>query len=98
MLHDRFGKLMLVLIAALLAANLFRSNGKAEFILPLESTAQAQSSPIASNKVTPKVLAVKSVQGFSVADLKDVVSLGDGKSFVVSNPKGFMVYTVEPQQ
>ncbi|MGI8905431.1 MAG: hypothetical protein ACR2IE_02945 [Candidatus Sumerlaeaceae bacterium] len=95
MLQDRFGKLMLVLIAALLAANLFRSPGSAELIFPLESSAHAQTT--LSTTTTQRRLIVKSLQGFSVADLKDVVAVGDGKSFVVSNPKGFMVYTVETQ-
>jgi hypothetical protein len=93
MLQDRFIKIMLVTIAALLAANLFHG-GKAELVLPLESSAVAQS---AANPSTPRRLTVKAVQGFTVADLKDVVAVGDGKSFVVSNTKGFMVYTVEPQ-
>jgi hypothetical protein len=98
MQKDRFGKTMLVVIAALLAANLFRS--KAELVLPLESSAQAQnvvSSNPGNSASPPKKLLVRNIQGFSVADVKEVVSLGDGKTFVVSNPNGFMVYTLEPQ-
>jgi hypothetical protein len=96
MLQDRFGKIMLVLIAALLAANLLRS-GKSELVLPIESTAQAQNI-VSSNTPVPQKVAVKTLQGFTVADLKDVVSLGDGRTFIVSNTKGFMVYTVVPAQ
>ena len=96
MLQDRFTKVVLVLIAALLAANLFRSGGKADFVFPLESSAHAQST--IANTTSLRKLVVKSLQGFSVTDLKEVVAIGDGKSFVVSNPNGFMVYTVEVQQ
>lgn len=97
MLNDRFGKLMLMLIAVLLAANLFRGGSKAELVLPIESSANAQST-VTSNQTPARKLVVKVVQGFSVSELKSVVPVGDGKSFVVSNDKGFMVYTVEPQQ
>lgn len=91
MLQDRFVKVMLVVIAFLLAANLMRQNNHAtpmasSIMLPLESSAQAQTGSPAS---------VRTVQGFNVADLQSIISLGDGKTFVVSNPKGFMVYTVE---
>jgi hypothetical protein len=95
MLQDRFIKIMLVTIAALLAANLFHSGGKAEFVLPLESSAHAAAT-VQANQVAPTRMTVKAMQGFTVADLKDVVSVGDGKTFVVSNTKGFMVYSVEP--
>jgi hypothetical protein len=38
---------------------------------------------------------VKAVRGYKVAGLKDVAVLGDGKSFVVTNTTGFMVYQLD---
>lgn len=95
MLQDRFVKLMLVAIALLLAANLFRTR-ESGGALSLVSTAHAQNMGNA-NPPAPvaKRYEMKRVDGLAVEDLKEVVSLGDGKTFVVSNSKGFMVYTVE---
>ncbi len=102
-MQDRFTKFMLVVIAALLAANLLNSNSSdagssAEIALPnILSSAQAQS----NNRRTeekPITYKVNRLEGFAVEDLQDVVSVGDGRSFVVSNTKGFMVYQVSPSR
>ncbi len=91
MLQDRFVKIMLVMIAVLLAANLLRPADRP--FAPLESSAQAQSpSTIASSNGINRVTAIG---GFRVSDLKEVVAVGDGKSFVVTNPSGFQVYRVD---
>jgi len=97
-IQDRFVKVMLVVIAALLVFNLFRpQTAQTTLELPsLVSSAQAQTSQ--NTDSTPTTYKVRSLNGFSVADLKDVVAVGDGKSFVVSNPKGFVVYQVAPSR
>ena len=96
-MQDRFVKVMLVIVAALLAVNLFRTqDAQVNLQLPsLIGSAQAQSTRITTaTDTTPTTYQVRSIEGFPVENLKDVVSLGDGKSFVVSNTKGFMVYQV----
>jgi len=96
MLKDRFTKFMLVAIALLLAGNMFRPGGSAP-LLDVVPSAQAQTmlNPRDSESAPARRYEVKDVKGFAVEGLKEVVSLGDGKTFVVSNSKGFMVYTVE---
>lgn len=79
MLQDRFVKIMLVVIAGLLAMNLVKPSASL-----VATPAMAQGSNVD----------VVSVKGYNVVGLKDVVSLGDGKSFVVSAPDKFMVYQV----
>lgn len=88
MLQDRFVKIMLVVIAVLLGANLLKPNGAL-----LSSQAQAQVMKGVGEQA--KRYDVKAVRGYEVKSLQDVVALGDGKSFVVSNPNGFMVYTYD---
>ena len=96
MSNSRFVRGMISVIAILLAANLvvmLATNGKRG--VEVESVSQAQSLRSTPRPTETVISKVRSVQGFSVDDLKEVISLGDGKTFVVSNPKGFMVYTVE---
>jgi hypothetical protein len=83
MLQDRFVKLMLVVIAVLLAVNLVKP-GTSLFTVPVNAQT---SDPARRYDVAP-------VKGFQVAGLKDVVAVGDGRSFVVSKPDGFMVYQI----
>ncbi|MCX7018034.1 MAG: hypothetical protein WCK47_06710 [bacterium] len=89
MLQDRFVKIMLGVIAALLALNLMRPDSG--FIA---SPAQAQMVRIIQDN-TPRT-DVKPIKGYQVVGLKDVVAVGDGKSFVVSAADKFMVYQVIP--
>jgi hypothetical protein len=105
MLNDRFVKIMLVAIACLLAGNLVAVFTGYGLTPSLAQNANAQSSiaPSQNNRnqnefsrTTPRNYRVKTLDGFAVADLKDVVAVGDGKSFVVSNTKGFMVYQLDP--
>jgi hypothetical protein len=96
MSNSRFMRGGMAIIAILLLANLavmIATGGNRG--IELANVANAQSR---SRVEEPRVSSVRSVQGFQVDDLKEVVSLGDGKTFVVSNPKGFMVYTVEKSQ
>ena len=88
MLQDRFAKIMLVVIAVLLALNLVKPT------LSFFSTpAQAQVTRGVGSQA--KRFDVRAVRGYEVKSLQDVVVMGDGKSFVVSNPNGFMVYTYD---
>ncbi|MCX7717067.1 MAG: hypothetical protein N2111_01520 [Candidatus Sumerlaeaceae bacterium] len=89
MRQDRFVRVMLVVIAILLAMNLV-SHGTSF----LASPAQAQ---ITRVNPGPRV-DVKAIKGYEVAGLTNIVALGDGKSFVVSAPGKFMVYQVETTQ
>lgn len=91
MLQDRFVKAMLVVIAAMLAANLLRPSDQP--FVTLESSAQGQApGTVASSNGVNRVTAIG---GFRVSDLKEVIAVGDGKSFVVTNPSGFQVYRVD---
>ena len=85
MLRDRFVRIMLVVIAALLGLHLVKPG-----VNPIESVAGAQVT--VGTGTVAKQFDVKPVRGFQVTQLKDIVALGDGKSFVVSSPTGFMVY------
>ena len=92
MLQDRFVKITLVVIAALLAANLLRPSERSPILL--ESTAQAQDArPMSGPPGMP--VSVTPIGGFRVSDVKDIIPVGDGKSFVVANPHGFNVYRVD---
>ena len=94
--QDRFVKTMLVVIAALLALNLFKSSNGIE-----TANAFAQSNPAmptaAAALLDTKIQAtdVKPVKGYAVSNIKDVVAVGDGKTFVVAAPDKFMVYRVD---
>lgn len=92
MKQDRFVRVMLVVIAALLAANLFKSGGSMN-ALDIASRGTAQ--VVKGVGDTARTFDVKPVRGYKVAQLKDVVVLGDQKSFVVSNNDGFMVYSLD---
>jgi hypothetical protein len=85
---DGFLRIMLVVIAVLLALNLFKSSG-----FGLESTAQAQIQKKIGDAV--RVFDVKPVRGYEVKELQDIVALGDGKSFVVRTGDKFMVYQLD---
>jgi hypothetical protein len=87
MLQDRFVKIMLVVIAALLALNLLRPGTS---VVTTPATAQI----INTTPPALPMLDIKPVRGYQVAGLKDVVAVGDGRSFVVSRSDGFMVYQV----
>ncbi len=89
MKQDKYTRTMLAVIAVLLALNLAVTAGSR--ITPLfESSAQAQVNKGIGDR--SRTYDVKPVRGFEITGLKEVISLGDGKSFVVSNEKGFMVY------
>ena len=90
-MQDRFTKLLLVLVAGLLVANLLQSQSSSSLV----GSAQAQDATVIPPPTSYKV---RSLEGFTVEDLKDVVAVGDGRSFVVSNSKGFMVYQVLPSR
>ncbi len=95
-MQDRFVKIMLVVVACLLAANLLKpdAGGQAVVLPSILPTAHAQ-----DNVPAPaQNYQVKSIKGFSVEDLRDIVAVGDGRSFVVSNSAGFMVYQVVPSR
>ncbi len=91
-MQDRFVKIMLVVVAVLLAGNLLQSLFSSA-TPSLISSAQAQSRNNSSNTERYEI---KSLKGFTVKDLKSIVSVGDGRSFVASNSDGFMVYQVVP--
>lgn len=98
-MQDRYIKLMLTLVAGLLAANLLHSLSKSDVVLPelFVGSAQAQNTSTAVEVQGASAKpnnSVRSLQGYPVDGLKEVVSLGDGRTFVVSNTKGFMVYQV----
>lgn len=75
---DKTTKVLMAAIAILLVANLFR-------------TADVVPSVQAQNNTVTEVIALN---GFAVGGLKDALSLGDGKTFVVTTPDKFMVYQV----
>lgn len=97
-MQDRFVKTMLVVVAGLLAANLVQSfvSGSAPSAPVFVSNAQAATNQNAA--AVPVTYQVKSLKGFTVEDLQSIVPVGDGRSFVASNSKGFMVYQVLPNQ
>jgi len=97
MSNNRYVRSMLAVIAVLLAANLIvlaATRGQQGVAVDSVAQAQVRTTPTP----VPSASTVKAVKGYSVDDLKEVISLGDGKTFVVSNPKGFMVYRVDPIQ
>jgi hypothetical protein len=81
-MKDRFIRVMLVLIAVLLGLNLAKSG------VSLVAPAQAATSTGTS------IVDVQPVKGYEVVGLQNVVSVGDGRTFVVSAPGKFMVYQV----
>ena len=95
-MQDRFVKIMLVAIAALLALNVFHLRSQPDFQIPsIVGSAQAQTvTPTPTTPQRPDI--VRNLNGFPVEELKEVVALGDGRTFIVSNDQGFMVYQVNP--
>jgi len=91
-MQDRFTKLLLVLVAGLLAANLVQSQNSPSFI----GSAQAQSKSVVTPAPTETKDTLRTLAGFPVEDMNEVVAVGDGRSFVVTNKKGFMVYQILP--
>lgn len=96
-MQDRFVKIMLVVVAALLAGNLVQSMlSDAATPVPLFlSSAQAQTQT-RNGVPAAQRYELKTLTGFPVKDLKSIVPVGDGRSFVASNTEGFMVYQVVP--
>lgn len=96
-MQDRQIKVLLIIIAGLLAANLcqsmFKSQSSPADVFVNAAQAQSNSSNRGQKALPPTV---RSLKGYTVEDLRNVVALGDGQSFVVSNTKGFMVYQVAP--
>lgn len=92
MLQDRFTKIMLVVIAVLLAANMMKSKSGATPLL-FESAAQAQVTKKTGDYT--QTFDVKPVRGYEVTGLKQIIALGDGKTFVVAGPDKFMVYQID---
>ncbi len=82
---------ILIVIAILLVANLLVTllSGSANHATLVTQVGAQNVGPL------PMANKVQVVQGFSIANMKDVVSLGDGRTFVVSNANGFMVYQVD---
>ncbi len=80
---------ILIVVALLLITNLAVTllSGNQAALISNVTAQQTQPLPVAATKVDI-------VQGFSIKDMKEVVSLGDGRTFVVSNANGFMVYQV----
>ena len=78
---DRFTKASLCLIIILLVCNLAQKGS-----MNIVPKAQAQSGN--STQVT-------TLNGFSVSGLQQIVSLGDGKSFVAYTNDKFMVYQLK---
>ncbi len=98
-MQDRFIKIMLVVVAALLAGNLLQSMMSSTGPSIISSAqAQPRNEAQALTESAATVYQLKVLSGFPVEDLKTVVPLGDGRSFVASNPKGFMVYQVLPKK
>lgn len=100
-MQDRFIKIMLTLVAVLLAANFVQSylTSPASPTELFIGNASAQTRTVHTNPVSQRLeegYTVKAVKGFPVEDLKEVVPLGDGMSFIATNSKGFMVYQVLP--
>lgn len=99
-MQDRVTKILLLVVAGLLAANLAQSLRKSAapqadlFISAAQAQSRGSVRPEMPSLSAPPT--VTSVKGFTVQDLQNVVAVGDGKSFVVSNTKGFMVYQVGP--
>lgn len=93
-MKDRTIKGLLITCAVLLAGNIIATFYPGKSSVSVIPNAEAQSSN-RSNTQPRIVYNVKDLKGFSVSDLKEIVPLGDGKTFVVSNPNGFMVYQVE---
>lgn len=94
MIKDRTIKGLLAICALLLACNFIATLYPGKSSVNVLSNAEAQNSRNAPRR---PVYNVKDIKGFTVNDLKEIVPLGDGKTFVVSNPNGFMVYQVEQQ-
>ena len=95
MQQDKFTRTMLTAIVVLLALNLvFTAGGR--IVALFESRADAQIVKGTGNSA--KQYDVKPVRGYEISGLKEIVVLGDGKSFVVSNDKGFMVYQFDTFQ
>lgn len=94
-MQDRFIKIMLVVVAGLLAGNLVQSmvSNSAPSAPSFVSSAHAQSR---TDAPVPVRYEVKAIKGFPVKDMQNVVPVGDGRSFVASNSEGFMVYQVVP--
>jgi hypothetical protein len=100
MARDRYLHGILTIIAILLLLNLFKPVDRP--LATIESQAQAQATDNRTLVIPTPIqrqannLRISAVGGNQVSNLKDVVPLGDGRSFVVSNPGGFLVYQVEP--
>lgn len=93
MAQDRFTKVMLVIIAVLLAANFVRREPANSPFDWVATPAQAQL--VRGTGEDQRRIDVRPVRGYSVNQMKDIIVLGDNKSFIVSNPNGFMVYQVD---
>lgn len=97
-MQDRFLKILLIVVAGLLAANLVKTSNSAD-VVPMPSFLSSAQAQVAAPVSEPsRKYQVNSLKGFSVEDLQDIVAVGDGRSFVVSNSKGFMVYQVVPSR
>jgi hypothetical protein len=91
MQNNRFMQIMLVVIAALLALNLVKGDRS---LLSVATPAQAQLT-VPWGQGGSRTIDCKPVRGYTVNQLSNVAILGDGKTFIVSNPTGFMVYQVD---
>jgi len=84
---DRFTKILLTVIALTLLALLFRG-GKGVTVQP-EAFAQNQTQP------TPPKVQVVNIKDIPVKDFKEVILLGDGKTFLIRVDAGIGVYQVQ---
>lgn len=95
-MQDRFTKGILLVIAGLLVVSLFRSGGSEQQVaLPSFIGSAIAQTNTSANEPTYTNYRLRSVGGQEVTDIKDIIAVGDGKSFIVSNTKGFMVYQVQ---
>lgn len=83
---DRFTKVILTVIALALVALLFRSG----------DSVGVQSEAFAQTKVsTPPTVKLTKVNDIVVKNFKEVILLGDGKTFLVRVDDGIGVYQVQ---
>jgi len=102
-MQDRYTKIMLGVVAALLAANLvqsaFTNSQNTPGVFLSSANAQNVQENARANATNRNVnYTVRNVKGYPVEGMTGVTPLGDGRSFIATNSKGFMVYQVVPAQ
>ncbi len=87
---DRYSKIILTVIAMLLFTLLLRGQGT----VGIQSPAYAQTATTTATQVRPKVEVV-AIKDIPVQDFKEVILLGDGKTFLVRVGNGISVFQVQ---